>query len=102
MKARLEEQTVQLQSAIEHIKGQCDDIVQGVTAEDPYLTAFLKYGNIQTLSRGLLVDLINVIYVHEGGEIEIEFKFEDPYRRMVEFMEKHQNESYSTGGKNAS
>ena len=102
MKVNFEEQAEQLKGTIEHIKGECDTIAQGITAEDPYLTAFLKYGNIQTLSRGLLVDLVNVIYVHEGGEIEIEFKFEDQYRRIVEFIENNQNEIYIIGGKNAS
>lgn len=102
MKVKFEEQAEQLQDTIKHIKSECDTIAQGITTEDPYLTTFLKYGNIQTLSRGLLVDLVNVIYVHEGGEIEIEFNFADQYRRIVEFIENNQNEIYIIGGKNAS
>ena len=99
MKVKFEEQAEQLQQAVEHIKGECDTYAQGVTAEDPYLTMFLKYRNIQCLSRGILVELVNAVYVHEGGELEIEFNHADQYRRIVEFVENNKNELYVIGGK---
>lgn len=99
MKAKYEEKAAQLQEAVDHIKAECDTLAQGVTAEDPYLTAFLKYGNIQSLSRGLLVDLVKTVYVHEDGTLDIEFNFADQFRRIVEFIENNKNDLYVVGGK---
>lgn len=99
MKVKFEEQAAQLQEAVDHIKAECDTLAQGITAEDPYLTTFLKYGNIQSLSRGILVELVKTIYVHEGGELEIEFNFADQFRRIVEFIENNKNDLYVIGGK---
>lgn len=99
MKAKFEEQAEQLQKAIDHIKDECDTLAQGIGTDDPYLTTFLKYRNIQSLSRGLLIELVNTIYIHEDGSIDIEFNFADQYRRIVEFIENNKNDLYIIGGK---
>ena len=83
MKVRFEEQAQQLQETIDHIRQECETIAQGIDDDNPYLTAFLKHRNIQSLSRGLLVELVNAIYVHEDKSIEIEFNFADQYRRIA-------------------
>lgn len=99
MKAKFEEQVDQLQKTIDHIKSECDTLARGIGTDDPYLTTFLKYRNIQSLSRGLLIELVNTIYIHEDGSIDIEFNFPDQYRRIVEFIENHKNGLYIIGGK---
>ena len=99
MKVKFEEQIVQLEDNIKHIQSECDTMEQGISTEDPYLTTFLKYHNIQSLSRRLLIDLVKTIYVHEGGAIEIEFNFADQYRRIVEFEENNRKELRIIGGK---
>lgn len=99
MKARLEEQAQQLQETIAHIQSECETIAQGIDAGNPYLTAFLKHRNIGSLSRGLLVELVNAVYVHEDKSIEIEFNFADQYRRIAEYVENNHKELCMTGGK---
>ena len=99
MKVRFEEQSQQLQETIAHIQGECEILAQGIDTENPYLTAFLKHRNIDSLSRGLLVELVNAIYVHEDKSIEIEFNYADQYRRIAEYIENNQQELCETGGK---
>ena len=99
MKAKLEEQARQLQETAEHLKNECAVLVQDIAADDPYLTAFLKRRNIERLSRGLLISLVNAIYVHEDNSLEIEFNFADQYRRIAEHMEGSQHELRKTGEK---
>ena len=99
MKVRFEEQAQQLQETIDHIRQECETIAQGIDDDNPYLTAFLKHRNIQSLSRGLLVELVNAIYVHEDKSIEIEFNFADQYRRIAEYVENNQKELCMTSGK---
>ena len=72
---------------------------QGIDTDNPYLTAFLKHRNIESLSHGLLADLVSAIYVHEDKSIEIEFHFADPYRRIAEYAAGNQKALCVTGGK---
>ena len=99
MKARFEEQSRQLQETIAHIQSECEALAQGIDTENPYLTTFLKHRNIETLSRGLLVELVNAIYVHEDKSIEIEFNYADQYRRIAEYIENNKVELCENGGK---
>lgn len=99
MKVQFEEQSQQLQEAIAHIRSECETPAQGIDSGSPYLTAFLKHRNIDSLSRGLLVELVNAIYVHEDKSIEIEFNYADQYRRIAEHIESGQTELCKHGGK---
>ncbi|MDE7245231.1 MAG: zinc ribbon domain-containing protein, partial [Oscillospiraceae bacterium] len=99
MKIQFEEQATQLEATISHIREECESITRGIDTENPYLTTFLKHRNIQELSRGLLVELVHAIYIHEDGSIDIEFNFPDQYRRIVEFIENNKKELCNTGDK---
>lgn len=99
MREKLEAQAAQLRSEVSHIQEEQDVAAQGISTGDPYLNAFLKHRNIQSLSRGLLVELVKFIYIHDDGSIDIEFNFQDQYRRIVEFVENNQKELYVLGGK---
>lgn len=98
MKVKLEEQVSLLRETVSHIESECSVMEKGIGNEDPYLTTFLKYRNIQSLSRSLLVELVNVVYVHDDGSVEIQFNFADQYRRIVEFIENNRNDLYVIGG----
>ena len=63
-----------------------EEFTAGIPADNAFLTHFTKYGTIETLTRPLLVELVDKIYVHEGGKITIKFKFEDAYEQVFEFI----------------
>ncbi len=94
MKERTQEQVNRLQDEVTHIQKEQGIMAQGVQQSDPYLTAFLKHRNIQTLERGLLVELVKYIYIHADGSIHIEFNFADQYQRIADFIEDNQKELY--------
>lgn len=73
----------------------------GVDTDDPYLTTFLKHKNISHLERGILVELVDTIYVHEGGELTIQFNFADQHRRILEYIESNRRELKVLEGKKA-
>ena len=64
-----------------------EQLENGVDAESPFLTAFLKYQNIDKLTREILAELIDYIKVYEGGNISVKFKYADEFRRMAEYIE---------------
>ena len=51
------------------------------------LAAFRQYGNIDRLTRDILIEFIDTIYVYEGGRISIKFRFADEFRKIQEYIE---------------
>lgn len=47
----------------------------------------MKHKNIQTLNRGIVAELVKMIWVHENGEITIDLNFADEYRRIADCPE---------------
>lgn len=92
MKQSFEEKEQTLRQVIAELQEEAEDMSKGISSDDPYLTTFLKYKNIKTLNRGIIVDLIKCIYVHEGGGITIDFNFADQHRRIIEFIENNHND----------
>ncbi len=99
LKKSIEEQAAQLRETVEHLERECAAMEQGIDKTNPYLEAFLKYRNVQSLTRGLLIELVDVICVHEDQSIDITFKFADQYRRVVEFIENNHDVLRECGGK---
>lgn len=89
MKANLEEKASRIQAEIQSIQEEQQKATDGVRTGDPYLNTFLKYRNIQSLTRGLLVELVKFIYIHEDDSIDIEFNFQDQFRHIVDFVEQN-------------
>lgn len=88
MKKEFEKKKQQLKQNIAKLEEEKQNLVQGVTSDNPYFDAFHKYKNICSLERGIVVELIKVIYIHEGGDVTINFNFADQHRRIVELLEK--------------
>ena len=87
LKQKYVSQAKQLKTTIQNIQSECQAMAKGASKNDPYLTYFLKYKNIKELNRGIFVDLVKNIYIHQGGEISIEFNFADQHRRIMERIE---------------
>lgn len=47
-----------------------------------------EYENIKTLNKKLIDDLIDNIYSNEDGSIEIEFKYQDEYKKLLKLAKK--------------
>lgn len=86
LKARFEEQLERLEDEKTHIKDEIAAYENVIADENAFLTYFLAHKNIETLTREVVVELIDMIYVHEGGEITIKFKYHDEYLRLLDLM----------------
>lgn len=87
MKQKFEERVEQLQTAVASLQQERAAAARNAAGMDPYLTAFLKHRNIPSLSRGVLVELVDAVYIHEDGRIHIAFNFADQYRHILEVIE---------------
>ena len=101
MRKDFEDKEQSIRANLEELKEEVSDMSQGIQSDNPYLTTFLKYKNVKTLDRGIVVDLIKAISVHEGGAITIDFNFIDQHRRIVEFIENNHNDLTIISGREA-
>ena len=91
LKEKFDHQLEQLETSIAHIQEEIKKYKESTSDENQFITHFLKYKNIDTLSREVIVELIEMIYVHEGGSITVEFKYQDEYQRLLDLLEEHKN-----------
>ena len=54
--------------------------------DNTWINVFRKNQNITELTREILGDLIDVIYIHEGGDITVVFKYENEYKQALKFI----------------
>lgn len=86
MKEDYEEQADALNKVIERLREEQAELENGIDTENPFLTTFRQYQNIDKLTRDVLIELVDHIKVYEGGSISIVFRFADELRRVKEFI----------------
>lgn len=82
----------QLRSTIQKISLEKRKIEQGISSNNKYFEMFLKYRNIETLSREILLELVHKIYINEDKSIKIEFNFEDQYLLILDYIEQNKSD----------
>ena len=87
LKERLNERLRIVDEKIASLNKSAEQFQDGITEENEFVARFKKYGNIESLTRPLLTELVQEIFVHEGGDIEVVFKFQDAYAEVVEYIE---------------
>lgn len=87
LKAKIGEQLEQIEIAIANIKEEISKYQSAPVSENKFISSFLRYRNIQVLTREVIVELIEMIYVHEGGTITIQFKYQDEYQRLLDLID---------------
>ena len=87
LKQTLTDRISALDAMIRNLEKTASEYEKGVTGENEFIAHFIKYKNIQALSRPMVVELIDEILVHEGGRIEITLKFQDAYKKLMEYIE---------------
>ena len=71
----------------EKLRREEQELETGIDTENPCLAAFRQYGNIDRLTRDILIEFIDTIYVYEGGRISIKFRFADEFRKIQEYID---------------
>ena len=87
MNESYEQQNEAISAILNNLKIERNELENGVDVENPFLATFRKYENIDKLTREILIELVDVIKVYEGGDISIRFKFADELRRITEYIE---------------
>lgn len=87
MKADYERQTIAVTAVLDNLTAERAELANGVDNEHPALVAFMRFENIDELSRDILAELIDHIKVYENGNISVRFKFADELRKIAEYID---------------
>lgn len=98
MKADYERQVAALSDVLERLTAERAELANGVDNEHPALVAFMKYQNIDKLTREALIDLVDHIKVYENGDISVKCKFADEFRKIAEYIEINTSEIPAVAG----
>lgn len=80
----------QIEDNIDNYYKELKDLEQA-SMESDWIDNFIKYQNINSLSRELIDSLIDNIYVYENKKIKIKFKYEDEYNYLIDFIKRRKN-----------
>ncbi len=87
LKAMFEVKREDARKRIRDINMQMEEMEKGQDSANEFIQNFIQYQNVDTQTRDLLVSLVDMIYVYEGGDIHIDFKFQSPFLLAKEFIE---------------
>ncbi|MBQ3417915.1 MAG: recombinase family protein [Ruminococcus sp.] len=86
-KEKYERQQQQLEANIDNLKASANDPDVPPQTND-FVEHFKHHGNISTLTRPLLTELIEQITVHKDGALDITFNFRDTFEEAKELAQK--------------
>ena len=78
-----------LNQNIERLKNEKEKYESQNLNNNGWINKFKEKKHITELSRDIVMELIDCIYVKENGDIKISFKFEDEFKRYLEYIEKN-------------
>ncbi len=90
-KHKYENDIERLKINIERLENEKKKYENQKVSSNEWIEKFKRQKNITELSRDIIMELIECIYVHENDKITIKFKFEDEFKRCLEYIENNKN-----------
>lgn len=78
------ERCKKIEEAIKNIKKEVENITLRDKENRAWLQRFAEYKKIEKLDRLILVTLIDRIFIYENKEMEIIFRYQDEYERLLQ------------------
>lgn len=83
-KQKYESDVERLKQNIERLENEKQKYENQSQVQNKWIEKFKEQKGITELSREIMIELIDCIYVKENGDITIRFKFEDEFKRCLE------------------
>lgn len=90
-KVKYENDIENLKRNIERLENEKKKYENQKISSNEWIQKFKEKKGITKLSRDIVMELIECIYVHENGNITIKFKFEDEFKRCLDYIENNKN-----------
>ena len=87
MKDEYTQRICTLESAVSSLRAEQASIQEGLTNQAGWLAQFRKYRNIPSLSRAVVVNLIEKVYLYPGKQIKVVLRYQDQFSDIMEFLQ---------------
>ena len=87
LKERYESELRKIDQVIKGLTTSLEQDKTGVDSSNEFIKNFKKFRGIEKLSRNVLLALVDVIYIHEKGGIDIVLKFQDAFNRAIDYIQ---------------
>jgi len=91
MKERYEGQRLSALEEVQKTQEKLEEAKSGQDSSNPFLENFVKYKNIDRLTREIVVALIDTIFVYEGNKIKIVFNYQNPFEAAMQYIKTNRN-----------
>lgn len=86
-RSRYEVQLREIEERIQATEEKINEMKDGITPENSFISEFKKYKNIKTLTREIVCALVENVFVFEGNRIEILLKYRDEFEAIKEYLQ---------------
>lgn len=87
LKKRYEESVEKTKTEIGRIKSEMQKFENGVDGANEFISSFKKYKGFTEITRDVVVELIDNVFIGEGGEVEISLKCKDAFVSAKNYVE---------------
>lgn len=91
LKSNYTSQLEQFSMVVQSLNEEKQKLDEQEELQNSWVERFRQYGNIDTLTRELVVALIERIYIHEGHRITIQYKFQDEFEKILTLAEQEKD-----------
>ena len=81
-----DEKIESLQNEIIVLQNAFNEDMQNMKKDNYWIEHFRRNKKIKELTRNVINELVDTIYVHEGGNITIKFKYQDELQKTIDFF----------------
>ena len=91
LKEEFSQRIADAKQALEKLQISKNEIQHGFSAQQSWLSQFREYQNITEVTRAVVVNLIEKIFIYENNEIEVIFRHRDQLADIMAFIQNQQS-----------
>lgn len=80
----------EIEENLKYLYEKEENYKEQVKGDNSWIEVFKENRNINKLTKEIVDELINCIYVHEGGNLTIDFKFKDEYEDILNYIKENE------------
>lgn len=86
IKKELSSRIDEARARLTHLQEQRDELAQGLSQHQGWLGQFRQYGNLTTLTRTVVVNLVDRILLFPDKSVKVELRHRDQLRQIAEYL----------------
>jgi hypothetical protein len=96
MKHIYKERSGETKAILDNLHHELEHYKNTISPESEWISRFKQYQSADILSRDLMITLIDQVKIYEENKIEIHFKYQNAFEKMLSYIKSISNEELET------